>query len=183
MRTQLFGIVFVTMLLAMPSTALAQRTPHRGQSAAGVDVGIFIPRESGLSTGPDIDGFFEHYLTARESLRVNFGWANPGFEGGNDHSMREVRFGGDLLYNWEGGSIHPFLGAGLGAYFLQERSNGNNIGDSHTQFGGSLIGGVEFFTSNTFSVKAEAAYHVVSKVNDAFNPSGLLLSIGAKAYF
>ena len=182
MRTQLFRIVLVTVFLAIPSIALAQRTPHRTQSAAGVDVGVFIPRDSALGTGPDIDGFFEHYLTARDSVRVDFGWANPGVEGTNN-SMREVRFGGDLLHNWEGGSIHPFLGAGLGAYILQERNNGgNNIGDSHTQFGGSLIGGIEFFTSNTFSVKAEAAYHVVTKVND-LNPSGLLLSIGAKAYF
>jgi len=45
-----------------------------------------------------------------------------------------------------------------------------------------LIGGVEFFTSNTFSVKGEARYHIVTKAN-GYNPSGLALTIGAKTYF
>jgi len=45
-----------------------------------------------------------------------------------------------------------------------------------------VFGGAEFFTSKTFSVKGEARYHIVSKVND-FNPSGLALTVGVKTYF
>jgi opacity protein-like surface antigen len=78
--------------------------------------------------------------------------------------------------------VHPFVGAGLGTYFLQARDNGENAGDSETKFGGTVFGGVEFFTSKTFSVKGEARYHIVSKVND-FNPSGLALTVGVKTYF
>ena len=51
-----------------------------------------------------------------------------------------------------------------------------------TKLGGTLIGGVEFFTSNTFAVKGEARYNVVQK-SGAYNPSGLTLAFGVKSYF
>jgi len=81
-----------------------------------------------------------------------------------------------------GGAVHPFVGAGLGAYFLQHRDNGQDAGDGATKFGGAIFGGLEFFTSKTFAVKGEARYHVVTNWN-GYNPSGLALTIGAKAYF
>jgi hypothetical protein len=43
-----------------------------------------------------------------------------------------------------------------------------------------LLGGAEFFTSNTMSVKGEISYHLISNV-DHFgpaNPDGLKLTIG-----
>jgi hypothetical protein len=174
--------LIVVLGLACPAPAWAQRVPHQGSSAVGGDVGLFIPRESGMSTGPALAGFLEHYLSARDSVRLVVGWASPKFETENTDGVRQVRVGGDLLHNWEGGSVHPFVGAGLGLYFLQERDNGRNVGNSETKFGGNVLGGVEYFTSNTFSIKGEAAYHVITKI-DQFNPSGLQLSVGAKVYF
>jgi hypothetical protein len=182
MRTHLLKLIVAATILAWPSAALAQRTPHSGSTAVGGDVGLYIPQESGMSTGPDVDGFFEYYVTARDSVRVDFGWANPKFERETSDSMRQIRVGGDVIHNWEGGSVHPFVGAGLGAYSLQQKDNGNDFGDSNTRIGGNLLAGVEYFTSNTFAIKGEAAYHIISKIND-FNPSGLLLSIGGKVYF
>jgi len=67
-------------------------------------------------------------------------------------------------------------GAGLGAYFLQGIDNGHDSGPSAKKLGGSLFGGAEFFTSKTFSVKAEGRYHVVSKWN-GYDPSGLALTV------
>jgi opacity protein-like surface antigen len=96
--------------------------------------------------------------------------------------MRQIKVGVDLIHNWEGGTIHPFVGAGIGTYFLQPRLNGENLGDSATKVGGTLIGGVEAFTSNTFSVKGEARYNVVQK-SGPYNPSGLTLVFGVKSYF
>lgn len=181
MRAQLLTVVVIG-ILACPVAAWAQRVPHKGSSAVGGDVGVYIPRETGMTNGLALAGFFEHYLTARDSVRIDLGWADPKFDTENTDSMRQVRLGADLIHNWEGGSVHPFVGAGLGAYFLQEIDNGNNLGNSEKKFGGQVLGGVEYFTSNTFSIKGEAAYHVISKI-DQFNPSGLQLSIGAKVYF
>jgi hypothetical protein len=182
MRAQLLTCG-LAVLLGVPSIALAQaRMPHKGASALGGEVGIFLPKEDVLTTGPVLEGFYEHYLTARDSIRVGVGWLNPKWEAESSDSLRQIRIGADLVHNWEGGTVHPFVGAGLGAYILQFRDNGENLGDSETKLGGSVFGGAEFFTSDTFSVKGEARYHVVSKVN-GFNPSGLSLTFGVKSYF
>ena len=182
MKARLFtwGLAIV---LGMPVLATAQgRMPHRDAGALGADVGVFLPRENALTAGLAVEGFYEYYLTARDSVRVGAGWLNPKFENEKSDSLRQIRIGVDFVHNWEGGAVHPFVGAGLGTYFLQFRDNGNNSGDSRTRIGGTVFGGVEFFTSNTFAVKGEARYHIVQKV-DAFNPSGLALTIGVKSYF
>ena len=160
------------ILLGLSTTALAQRRmPHEDAGAIGGEVGLFLPKQDGMSTGPALEGFYEYYLTARDSLRVGAGWANPKFERESADSVRQVRIAVDVLHNWEGGAVHPFLGAGLGTYFVQVKDNGHNFGDSETTFGGTLI-----------AVKGEARYHVVKKAN-GYDPSGLALTIGVKSYF
>ncbi len=175
--------MFAIAISILASPAWAQRrVPHKDSGAIGGEVGLFLPKQDGMDTGPTLEGFYEYYVDARDSVRVGAGWAKPKAEGASDVSVRQVRIAVDLLHNWEGGSIHPFVGAGLGTYFLQTRANGHDVGDSQTKLGGTLIGGLEFFTSNTFSVKGEARYHIVMKAN-GYNPSGLALTIGAKTYF
>jgi len=181
-RTHLFALA-IAVVLSVPAPAAAQRRmPHTGASGLGAEFGAFMPRQDGMSSCPEVDGFFEHYMTPRDSVRVVVGWANPKISDSTDHSTREVRLGGELVHNWEGGAIHPFVGAGLGAYFLQARVAGTDVGDSATKFGGTILGGAEFFATKTFSVKGEARYNVVSKWN-AYDPSGLALTIGVKSYF
>jgi hypothetical protein len=173
----------MTASLCAPTTAAAQpRMPHRDASGLGVEVGVFVPQQNGRANAPEVSGFFEHYMTARDSLRVSAGWTAPEVNGSPSHSTREVRVGGDLIHNWEGGAIHPFLGAGLGVYFLQGRAAGNDVGDSAARLGGTLLGGAELFTAKTIAVKAEARYNVVSGWN-GYNPSGFALTIGLKSYF
>ena len=184
MKAQLF-ICGLALMLGLPAGASAQpRMPHEDASAVGGEVGILLPREDALKTGPVLEGFFEHYLTARESVRVGVGWMNPMWEPEDSDSLRTIRIGADLVHNWEGGAVHPYVGAGLGAYFLQFRDNGTNLGDSETKIGGNLFGGVEYFTSDTFAIKGEARYHIVPKINTFdLNPSGLSLTFGVKRYF
>lgn len=182
MKAQLL-ICAAALMLGLPVTAEAQaRMPHRGAGAIGGDVGIFLPKDDALTTGPVLEGFYEYYLTARESVRIGVGWLNPKWEPESSDALRQIRLAVDLIHNWEGGAVHPFVGAGLGTYFVQFRDNGENAGDSDAKFGGTVFGGLEYFTSNTFSVKGEARYHIVSKTN-AFNPSGLSLTVGVKSYF
>lgn len=173
----------LAVVLGVPALAAAQgRMPHKGAGAVGAEFGLFLPKEDQLTTGPVIEGFYEYYLTARDSLRVGAGWLNPKFDREREDSLRQIRIAVDFVHNWEGGTVHPFVGAGLGTYFLQVRDNGNNFGESETKVGGTVFAGAEFFTSNTFAVKGEARYHIVRKVGD-FNPSGLSLTIGVKSYF
>jgi hypothetical protein len=175
----------LALCVGIPASASAQaRMPHRDAGAIGGEVGIFLPNEDALTNGPVLEGFYEYYFTGRESLRVGVGWLNPKWEAETSDSLRQIRIGVDFLRNWEGGAVHPFFGAGLGTYFLQFRDNGESIGDSETKFGGTVFGGVEYFTSNTFAVKGEARYHVVMKTERFdLNPSGLSLTFGVKSYF
>jgi opacity protein-like surface antigen len=180
-RAQLAALGCV-VVLGVPSAAFAQRMPHKDAGAIGGEVGVFLPKQDGMTTGPALEGFYEYYLTARNSVRMGAGWANPKFERESSDSMRQIRVAVDLVHNWEGGAVHPFVGAGVGSYFLQEKDNGNSIGPSQTKLGGTVSGGVEFFTSKTFAVKGEARYHAVMKAN-GYDPSGLALTIGVKSYF
>ena len=182
MRTQLFTLG-IALLLGLPAAASAQaRMPHKGAGAIGGEVGVFLPRQDGMTTGPAIEGFYEYYLSARNSVRVGAGWANPKVEGQDTNSTRQIRIAVDLVHNWEGGKIHPFVGGGLGTYFIQARHNGINVGESQSELGGTVFGGLEYFTSKTFSIKGEGRYHVVSKVG-SYDPSGLALTVGVKGYF
>ena len=174
-------LVGIALLCAAPPAAAQHRMPHAGANALGAEVGAFVPRQDGMSNSAEVSGFFEPYLTPRDSLRLVVGWMNPKVETSNDQSTRQVRIAGELIHNWEGGAVHPFVGAGLGAYFLKALAAGTD-GPSATRLGGTILGGAEFFTSKTFSVKGEARYNVVSKWN-GYDPSGLSLTLGVKSYF
>ena len=175
-----------TLVLCIAVPAQAQRrearNPHQGSSAVLGEVGLFLPTQDGMTTGPAVEGAYEYYLTARNSLRLGVGWANPKLDREHSDGTRQIRFGGDLIHNWEGGAVHPFVGAGAGSYFLQSIDNGNTIGPSNTRFGARLLGGVEYFTSRSFAIKGEGRYDAVMKAN-GYNPSGLTFSIGVKSYF
>lgn len=175
-----------TLALCIAAPAQAQRrearNPHQGGSAVLGEVGLFLPTQDGMTMGPAVEGAYEYYLTARNSLRLGVGWANPKVDREHSDGTRQVRFGGDLIHNWEGGAIHPFVGAGAGSYFLQPIDNGNSFGSSNTRFGARLLGGVEYFTSRSFAIKGEGRYDAVMKAN-GYNPSGVTFSIGVKSYF
>jgi hypothetical protein len=182
MKATIAGCITVVALLAVPGSALAQRTPSAESGAVGGDVGLFLPFDDALGSGLALEGFYEYYFTARTSLRLGLGWANPSFDREDEDSLRHFRVAMDVVRNWEGGTIHPFVGGGAGIYFLQPNDNGVSAGDSETKFGATIFGGVEYFTSNTWSIKGEVRFHLIS---DAFglNPDGVALTIGVKRYF
>src|SRR5437588_3289625 len=118
MKAHLLWTAVLTSMLGMPSAAWAQRRmPHADANGVGVEVGFFTPRQSGMGTGPDIEGTLEHYIDARDSVRLDVGWMRAQQNNDSNKNMRQVRVAGDLVHNWEGGAIHPFVGAGLGVYF------------------------------------------------------------------
>jgi len=173
--------ILITLVTLTPAVAAAQ-TPRADSGAVGGDLGIFLPKTDSMKSGATLEGFYEYYPMARTSIRLGMGWANPKLKSDEEDSIRWFRVAGDVVYNWEGGNVHPFVGAGLGIYFLQQKDNGESLGDSETKFGGTIFGGAEFFTSNTLSFKGEARYHLISNIGD-YNPDGLALTIGVKKYF
>ena len=182
MKTCAAACVLAGLSCAWPTPALAQRMPAQGSAAVGGEFGVFLPAQDELGPGLALDGFYEYYLTPRTSVRTGLGWANPDFDRESEDSLRHIRVAVDAVYNWEGGTIHPFVGAGIGIYFLQLRDNGRSVGDSESETGGALFGGMDFFNTRTVSIKGELRYHVIGDVR-GLNPDGASLMIGLKKYF
>jgi opacity protein-like surface antigen len=173
----------VVALLALPGFAAAQeRVPHEGSSAIGIDVGAFMPSQDNLDPSFLTGITYEYYVTPRVSLRTDFGWANPRFDGSRD-SLRQIPLRADVNYNWERGKWHPFAGAGIGAYFLQHKSNDASFGDSETKTGFNFGGGIEYFFNRNAAWKFEGRYHAVGESQFGHDPSGLALTAGVKRYF
>jgi opacity protein-like surface antigen len=178
------GKLYVALVLVglAASPALAQRrVPDAGMVAVGGEVGFFIP-DNEFDTAPVIGGLFEYYPNPRLGLRGTATWTDPEFERGTDDSLRQVRLGFDVIYNWEGGKWHPFAGGGLGAHLLQLRENSRSLGDSETQLGVTALGGVEYFFHRRTTFKIEGRFHFVDDVGLS-DPSGFAVTFGIKQYF
>jgi hypothetical protein len=184
MYRHLLGVLVVVLCIIPSGSAWAQeRVPHTGSTAVGVDAGAFIPKEDGLDNALILSALLEYYLTPRVSLRTMFGLTDPGFASESTDSLRQVPLRADVNYNWEGGKWHSFVGAGVGAYFLRFKDNGQAIGASETKVGFNVGGGVEYFTGRTVSLKGEARYHVIDDVRTGQDPSGFVITGGLKKYW
>jgi hypothetical protein len=184
MSKRILGVIMIGSCLAWPAVAAAQeRAPHTGSTAVGIDVGVFVPNDDQLDKALVVNALIEYYVSPRVSLRTDFGLTDPGFRRESSDSLRQIPLRLDVNYNWERGRWHPFVGAGVGAYFLQHKDNGNAIGDAETKAGVSLGGGVEYFTSRTVAIKGEARYHAIGNVRSGHDPSGIVLTGGLKKYW
>jgi hypothetical protein len=184
MFKRILGPIVAASCILSPGMAAAQeRVPNAGTTAVGVDAGAFIPRDGQLDAAPIVNVLLEYYLTPRVSLRTDFGITNPSFSRESSDSLRQIPLRVDLNYNWEGRRWHPFVGTGVGAYFIQPRDNGESLGGSETKAGFNVGGGLEYFTGRTVSLKGEARYHMIGRTAGGQDPSGLVFTAGLKKYW
>jgi len=159
------------------------RQPHTGSEAVGFEVGAFVPDDHQFNSDLLINGLFEYYVRPRVSLRTEFGITDPGHAREPVDSLRQVPLRLDVNYNWEGGVWHPFVGAGIGAYFLRNKDNGVPFGKTITEPGLNLGGGLEYFLNRRVTVKGEARYHRIDTMPGGPDPSGWALTLGMKRYY
>jgi hypothetical protein len=174
----------ILLILIIPSLASAQRrrVPDTNMIALGGDAGVFIPSDDALDASPIVEGTVDFYVTPRLSLRPGVSWTDPPLKREDADSVRQIRLGFDVIYNWEQGRWHPFVGGGLGAHFLQPKDNGNALGDQETKAGVSVLGGVEYFLNRRVSLKGEGRYQNVGDFA-GFEHHGVALTFGVKRYF
>jgi len=186
MRQVVIASLVLGLCASLPATAKAQaRVPHTESTALGLDVGAFVPSGNGvdqLDTAPMISGLYEYYVTPRVSLRASAGWTEPSVKGSPIDSVRQIPIGVDVNYNWEGGKWHPFVGAGLGANFMQFRRRGESLGESETKPSVNVGGGVEYFINRALTIKGEGRYHAMGDFG-RIEPSGVAFTAGLKTYF
>jgi hypothetical protein len=176
------------LLAAISSTsALAQRVPAGGMWALGGSVGAGVPSDPSLANGLGFAGNLERYLTPRVSVRGQLGgeWSDVvgrHFTG----TVNPVYLDGNVVYNWEGGVLHPFVTGGVGMYRYRSSIAGAVQG-TDTRPGVDVGGGLEYFYRRHATFTAEALYHVVNKVDTpvtTFNNGQFwTFGVGVKRYF
>ncbi len=169
--------------------ASAQRrgpVPNTGMAAIGGSIGASVPSDASLQNGPELAGQIEGYLTPRVSIRGQVGAAwwditGRGFRG----TVKPVFVDGNVVYNWEGGAIHPYVTGGFGLYHYGFDIPGANGTDN--KFGVDLGGGLEFFFRRHATLTGEVLYHAVSTPTHSpvtdFESRFWTLSMGVKRYF
>jgi hypothetical protein len=187
MRKLFIGSLVLSFLALGLTSASAQdrrrRQPHTGSEAVGFEVGAFVPDDDQFNSDLLVNGLFEYYVRPRVSLRTEFGFTDPGHTREPVDSLRQVPLRLDVNYNWEGGVWHPFVGAGIGAYFLRNKDNGVPFGNTMVQAGTNFGGGVEYFLNRRVTVKGEARYHRIDQPLGGPDPSGWALTLGLKHYY
>ena len=144
MRTTPIGLVDAPRLAhrgfacVWPSAAL----PDTGMVGVGASVGVDIPSAAALDKGLDLAVNIEGYLTPRVSVRGQLGgawWDIVGqrFTG----TVKPLYVDGNIVYNWEGGAVHPYVTAGIGMYRFRFEQAG--LEGSDTKAGFNVGGGVE----------------------------------------
>jgi opacity protein-like surface antigen len=176
-------ICFTVAFALLPvATAAAQPVPNAGQVAVGGEVGVFIPADEQLSSGVVGGGLLEFYVTPRVGIRGTVTAIRSGYDRRDDDDERQLRFGVDVIHNWEFGRVHPFAGGGIAMHLLRFHRDGDNEGPNDTAFGVQGLGGVEFFLNRAWTVKTEGRYQWVGD-RPNLDPDGLSLTIGLKRYF
>ncbi len=175
-------IITSVLALACPLIAAAQPVPNTGQIAAGGEIGLFFPADEELDAGIVGGGLVEFYVSPRVGIRGTVTAIRSGYDRNDDDDERQLRFGGDVIYNWEFGKVHPFAGAGIGVHLLRFYRDGDNEEPNDTNFGAQALGGLEIFLNRAWTVKAEGRYQWVED-RPVIDPDGLSLTIGLKRYF
>jgi len=188
MRIHLIVLSCALVLVIGVSPAAAQRrAPAADMWAVGGSIGPTTPADASLDNGVDLVGNAEWYATPRVSVRGQLGGARwdvigRGFSG----RVNPLYVDGNVVYNWEGGVIHPYVTGGLGVYRF-----GSSVGlvpeatDTHLGVDGG--GGVEYFVTRRTAVTAELLFHKVDAFTSPLTTFGdgsfWSFSAGAKIYF
>ena len=176
------------------SSAFAQRSgdvrgpvPAPGMLAIGGSVGAAPPLEASFTNGPVLTGNIEGYLTRRVSLRaqVSGAWwdiTGRGFTG----DVRPIAMDGNVVYNFEGGRLHPFVTGGVGLYHYRFEENPTT--GSANKFGVNGGGGLEYFVRRHTTTTAEGLFHHTSTPMKSplatYNDSSYwTFTVGLKQYF
>jgi opacity protein-like surface antigen len=162
-------IVIAVAVLCFPTLAAPADAPATGKPvtpapetwAGGVDVGFANPiGDDDLDVEPFVDGYIEYFFTSNVSLRGMLGlysFSGPDNPGNGPGDLDLVVGTANVIYQWEGGTVHPFVTGGLGFYDYNQ-----DDGDDGLEFGFNAGGGVNFYLTKTFAIKVEGDFHGTS---------------------
>jgi len=187
MRVALMAFALgVVMTVGVRPAAAQRRVPDTGMWAVGGSVGASAPSDASLQRGFEGAGNIEGYVTPRVSIRGQIGAASWDVIGRNfSGSITPLYADGNVVYNWEGGAIHPYVTGGVGIYHYRASESATQD-RSDTKPGVNLGGGVEFFFTRHATFTTEVLYHKVGAFASplaTFNDGSFWrVGVGAKLY-
>ena len=153
------AMVGMTSSLHAQTGSSRRTTPSAGTWAAGVDAGFANPLgDDDFDAEPTLDAYLEYFCTPHVSVRgmaAFIGFEADDVPGVGPVDLDLFSFNGNVLYQWEGGVVHPFVGGGLGIYNYDP-----DVGDGDAEIGFNGGGGVNFYLAERFAIKVEGQFHV-----------------------
>lgn len=198
MRRSLVVLATTVLVVAIAGPVLAQSrpparqaparrpVPDAGMFAVGVQVGAALPNEPFFTNGFDLAASAEGYFTPRVSVRGQLSGAWWDIFGHTySGTVDPVVLDGNLVYNFEGGKVHPYVTGGIGMYHYR-LNEGSTLG-SDTKAGFDLGGGAEYFLTRRDTITGEVLVHIVpGDINGAralYKPDFWTIAFGYKRYF
>jgi hypothetical protein len=164
----------------------ANPVPDGGMVGVGVSTGFAMPNSPDLNMGWGVGANVEGYFSPRISARGQFSgaWADI-FGHTFTGTVKPMAADANIVYNWEGGVIHPYATGGVGLY--RYRFDESTLSSADNHFGVDVGGGVEYFMNRRDTVTGEVLYHAVNGQAQGqlatYQPSYWSVSFGFKKYF
>ena len=164
----------LSLLAATPSTA-----PKKGDMAASFNVGAAMPFEDDFDDlEPVFTGSFEYYTTPRVSWRGLLGVTSFNADSPGNSSVDTTLVTANILYNWEGGHVHPYVTGGIGAY------DKNASSDLPSKFDETVVGlngggGIDWYLGSRWALEFEGTLHGLA----GEDPNTILLATGGVKFW
>ena len=170
------------LLMAGPTASLAATStaPKEGDMAVSFNAGLANAFDDDFDdVEPVFTGSFEYYSTPRISWRGLLGITSFDTDLSGDASLDFTFLDANILYNWEGGRIHPYVTGGVGLYQKDGSSDLPSQFDE-TVFGLNGGGGLDWFLGSRWALEFEGTLHGLT----GENPNTLVLgTAGVKFWF
>jgi hypothetical protein len=173
-----FIMISLALMLALPVAAAG--TPEKDDMALSFNLGIANAFDNDFDeVEPVLTGTYEYFTSPRLSWRGLLGVTSFDANLPGDPSLDVTFFNANVVYNWEGGRIHPYVTGGVGFYDKNGSSSLPSLFDE-SAFGVNAGGGINWFLGSRWGLKFEATFHGLSGENpDTF----LLGTAGAIFWF
>ena len=175
-------LIVVLLMLLSPIAALAatpSTAPLEGDMAVSFNAGAAKAFDNDFEdVEPVFTGTFEYYTSPRVSWRGLLGVMSFDADFPGDPSVDITFLNANIVYNWEGGRIHPYVTGGIGVYNKDGSSNLPSEFDE-TVFGLNGGGGIEWFLGSRWGLKFEGIFHGLT----GENPNTALLATGGVMFW
>ena len=176
-------LLLSTMLLMLSSMGLLAATstaPKEGDKAMTFNAGFARAFDNHFDdVQPLFTGSFEYYTSSRVSWRGQLGVTSFDADLPGNASVDTTFLNGNVLYNWEGGQVHPYVTGGVGVYRKNASSSLPSKFDE-TVVGVNGGGGIDWFLGSRWALEFEGTFHGLA----GENPNTLFFgTAGVKFWF